>query len=399
MTNDIPSLHEIARFAEPSFVIDPYPVYARLRREAPVWWCETASAWSITRYKDVKTILCDPESFSSAPTRTNPYLNTAPYGDPNTGMLILTDPPTHRRARRLFTGCGAYTLGRVEKLRDEMRLFCEEIVQGLPKGELEAVGDVALPAVVRLMRHFFHLPEPNSDEPHWKDSLVGYYAPGPDSATTAGLHHYLERVVRMRRAAPLADPVSMAITANDREALLTDAQMAWNLYDLIFAGAASVVAVAADSIGVCAQIPQTQDPAHWRSLHDAWRSTEELLRWGSHIHMVSRTALRDVQLGEQLIRRSDTVFVVLSSANRDELVWDRGEELDLSRGPKQASLTFGFGPHLAVGINLARVFLATLLQMFVNRRRPFELSGAPTHARTRGISTPVSIPIAAGTAL
>ncbi|MFF4259851.1 cytochrome P450 [Streptomyces sp. NPDC001663] len=388
-------LQQIARFDDPSFLEDPYGAYARLRREAPVWWCESASAWTVTRYADARTVLLDPESFTSAPQGANAYLDLDgpnPYDDPGSGMLVLTEPPAHRTHRRMFTGGASYSSGAAEAMRARMARMSEELVAALPEGDVDAVDDVARPAVMWLMKEFFDLLEPQADEPPWQDALLGYYSPGTGAATT-GLHRYMERLVRTRRQDHGHDPVSLAVQANDRKGALSDAQMAWNFFDAILAGGASTLALAAESINVIARNPRWQSPDYWDTTAAAMRSTEELLRWASHIHQVTRTATRDVELNGRLIRSGDTVFVVLASADRDESVWDRGDELDLAREPRQANFAFGHGPHVATGSMLARTFLSTLLPAFLHTCRPFSPGALPSHARIRGISTPVSVPI------
>jgi cytochrome P450 len=384
-------LQTMANFADPEFLADPYAAYARLRREAPVWWCRGSDSWIVTRYDDVRAVLCDSDTFSSVPQASNKYLELGLYEDPSTSMIIMLDDPAHQRVRQMFTRNGAYAKAHVEGIRPVFKRLCANIIDNLPAGEVEVVNQVALRAVIGLMKLFFDMPDPLEDEPYWGDALVGYYAPGADGPTAEGLHRYLRRMVRDRRILPGSDPVSAAVFANDRQQLLDDTQMAWNFFDAILAGAASTVAVAAESIHVLAQEPATQNPQFWNTRDAAKTSSEELLRYTSHIHMVTRTAIRDTEIDGQPIRQGDAVYVILSSANRDEHKWESGETLDLTRQSQRPNFAFGFGPHIATGVHLARMCLSTLVPAFVSARAPFTLSGHPIHARTRGISTPADI--------
>jgi cytochrome P450 len=378
-------------FADRSFLADPYPTYAWLRAQAPVCWFQQAGAWVITGHCEVRSVLRDPISFSSAPhSRIGDSCD--PYDDISTGMVIITDPPQHRPARRIFLRDGAYRAAATERQRGNIARVCQEVIRRLPQGEIDAVADVVLPAVSALAQDFFALPEPKHGEPRWQDFLVGYYHPGT-GAVTDDLVRYLERVVTSGRENPGSDPISLAVLANDREQLLTDRQIAWNFYDAILAGAASTLAVAAESIAVLAQRPQTQQARYWDTVESAKRSAEELLRWVSHIHAVTRTATRNVTLGDQQIHSGEVIRAAIASANRDEAVWERGEELDLARESDHPIFAFGYGPHIATGARLARVFLSTFLPIFISSRRPFHLSGKAEHARTRTISTPLRIPV------
>lgn len=388
-SGDRPSLQQVARFADPEFVADPYPIYARLRSEAPVWWCESAAAWIVTSYRDVRAVLCEPEVFSSAPTESK----RPPYDNPESGMIIVADPPEHERARRMFTGGGSYASAAADATGDEIRELGERLVQRLPEVEIDAVFDIALPAVIEFTERFFDLPRPEDDEPRWQDALLGYYSPGTGDATS-GLLMYLERVVRSCRQTPGGkDPISVAVAANERHRLFSDEQLAWNFFDAILAGAASTVAVTAESIAALARYTDAQDPRFWTTDEAARRSSEELLRWTNHIHLVTRFATREVDLAGESIRAGDAVYAVVASANRDEAVWEHGEELDLHRRPEQANFAFGYGPHIATGAMVARTFLSTLLPIVVGALAPFRPAGAPEHARTRGVSTPLSITI------
>lgn len=392
-------LAAVARFDQPSFVMDPYHAYGRLRREAPVWWCEAAQAWAITRYTDVRAVLTDPDSFSSEPrvALVDPGDSDAggesPYADPDTAMLIVTDPPRHHSARRMFTATGAYSRAATEQRRDEFRELCETMIRRLPAGHLDLVEDVALPAAVELFQRFFDLPDPRTDEPRWQDALLVFYAPGT-GATTQGLLRYMKRVVAVRRATRGADPISAAVSANTRERLLRDDQMAWNLYDAVLAGGASTVAVIAESLAALASRPEAQRDELWADPEAVTRAVDELLRWVNHIHFVKRTASSDVEISGQRIRRGDAVYAVVASANRDEEVWERGEELDLHRRAVKGHFAFGYGPHVATGSMLVRTFLSTLLPAFLAARAPFVPSGEAQYSTSIGHRTPLRIPIA-----
>ncbi|MGW2288717.1 cytochrome P450 [Streptomyces phaeochromogenes] len=366
---------------------DPYPAYARLRREAPVWWCEEQSAWLVSRYDDVRSVLLDAQSYSNKPHQ-GLY---GPYNEPDAGSFFLKDKPDHTVWRRIFTGGGSYSAAAMKPILGVMEKTCSERMAELPESEINAVYDLGVPLAAEFLGHFFDLP---ADESPWVAAIPIFYYPGAENLTPE-LLTYFEGLVRKRREAPGNDPLSKAVLANDSKSpLLTDQQMAWNFHDLVFAGAGSLYVAIAESVAALAEHPEAQDPRYWESPDLAARSTEEVYRWLSHSHWLFRTATVDVELGGQRIRAGDGVFPLIASANRDEAVWGNGEKLDLGREANVPNLAFGYGPHISVGTSLGRAFLATMLPILIRDRAPFRLSGAPERVLANGVSTPRTLPIA-----
>ncbi|WP_169736735.1 cytochrome P450 [Pseudonocardia spinosispora] len=374
-------------FGDPSFLIDPYPTYAQLRREAPVWWADDVSAWIVSRYEDICSILRNPETFSSA----RPW--AGPDYDRNSGVLIVTDPPRHRPERHKFTGAGSFSARTAHAWKRRVESICLNTVSTLSTDTFDAVTDVALPSAVQLFTEYFDLPEPRRGTARWQDGILPFYHPGTSSMMPSILD-YLKELVAARRRDPDGDPISAAVLANEASRTLSDEQLAWNFYDAILAGASSTAAVAAESIGLLAEHPDAQDPIHWTSPTAIERSVNELLRYAGHIHRVARIARRDVHLAGQLIRQGDTVHVLLASAHRDEAAWERADQLDLSRPMTPINLAFGHGPHMSPGATLARTFMIVLLPTLLFKRRPLRRCGDIERTYSRSlISTPQRIPV------
>jgi cytochrome P450 len=383
-THDERPLKEVMFSAD--FTKDPYPVYARLRREAPVWWCEEQSAWLVSRYNDVRTVLIDPHTYSNKP-HVGLY---GPYADPNAGSFFLKDPPQHTAWRKIFTAGGGFSAARMNEWRGTMAEIFADVVAKLPAGDIDAVRDLGVPLTAEFFSQFYNLPV---EESPWVNAMAVFYHPGTGDLTPE-LLTYFEELVKRRRAAPGDDALSEAIIENEAKGrLLTDSQMAWNFHDMVLAGAASMYSAIAESVAVLATHPDAQDMRYWDTQQAAQRSTEEILRWLEHAHWLFRTATKDVELGGQVIRAGHGVFPVVASANRDETVWENGHVLDLNRTPRVQNFAFGYGCHIAVGAMLGRVCLATLLPILLRARAPFRLGGEPQRTLSNGVSSPQSIPI------
>jgi cytochrome P450 family 142 subfamily A polypeptide 1 len=120
---------------------------------------------------------------------------------------------------------------------------------------------------------------------------------------------------------------------------------------------------------------------------------EELLRWVSPIKNMSRTVTDDIEVGGQQLRAGEQLMLFYPSANRDAEVFDRPDELDVTRNPNP-HLAFGFGPHFCLGASLARVELRVMFDEVLRRLPDIELAGDPLPRRASNfISGPEAMPV------
>jgi cytochrome P450 family 142 subfamily A polypeptide 1 len=121
-------------------------------------------------------------------------------------------------------------------------------------------------------------------------------------------------------------------------------------------------------------------------------AVEELLRWVSPIKNMARTVTGDVELRGEQLREGDQVILLYPSANRDEEVFERPEELDLAREPNP-HLAFGFGPHFCLGASLARLELRVMFRELLSRLPDLELVGDTPYRHSNFISGPEAMPV------
>jgi cytochrome P450 len=384
------SPHDI-NIMDPAFVADPWAAYEVMRKDTPVWWCEAASAWVVTRYEDVRSILANPSAFSSVPRPARPYLELPGYEDPESLMILLTDDPRHKTIRRMLTENGAYSKRSMQEMRADLGVFVEKLVDALADDRFDVMSDLVFPAAAEMMQRFFDLPKPRAGEADWAQALPRFYVPGLSRVETLNLLGYLLRVIDERRSSPGDDPISASIIHNEKSKLLSDEQMAWNYFDPLMAGGASMAAFVGFAILGLAQHPSAQGKEFWDSVLSSESSVEELLRWVGHIHFIVRTANEDINFGGQSIKEGQTVAVVVVSANRDESIWERSGELDLARKQPLPNLAMGYGKHVATGYNMVRMFAALLIPILLRKRGQFRVVGSPVTGQTRSITVPHSI--------
>jgi cytochrome P450 len=150
--------------SQPAYKSDPHPVYAELRRSAPVRRVilNGVPAWLVTRYEDVRQALLDPRLSNSLDslTPTVPEAGAWILGERLMGLdrnLLRSDPPSHTRLRRLVSK--AFTPGRIESLRPRVQEMAAGLAADfLPRGEAELIGEFAFPLPLMVIMELLGMP-------------------------------------------------------------------------------------------------------------------------------------------------------------------------------------------------------------------------------------------------
>ena len=371
----------------------PHDVFARLRREAPVWFHPPTrhtpggeGFWVLSRHADVAAAATDAATFSSA---TGPrdgggtLLEDLPRAFAGV-LLNMMDDPRHRRIRRLVTpAVGPRALAGME---DELRARAVAIVdaaaaRGACDFPLDVAAELPLQAIARLLgvpqadRHrLFAWAQATLD---YEGRDLGEQSPASAAAATA-LQEYGTALIAEKRRTPGDDMLSAVVhgTVAAAEGVAGppsefECLMFFNL--LIAAG--SETTRNSIAIGVAALAERPDD---WRALADDAalrpRAVEEILRWASSTLYNRRTATRDVVLGDATIRAGDKVALWWASANRDEAVFAEPFRFDVRRDPNP-HLAFGDGAHFCLGAGLARLEIRVLLDVLPDRFAAIELAG------------------------
>jgi cytochrome P450 len=365
---------------------DPYPHYAVLRDEAPVYWAEGAQAWCVSRYDDVHFVLRNAELFSSDAMRT--MLMGAPPGvnpleDPDTmeralaltqalsfpmdeliraRNLIAEDPPRHTAMRNIVNR--GFTPRRIATWEPLVREFARACVNDMRHAEeIDLVAAFAMPLPVRVICEILGVePERRDDFKRWSDHIVAGTTGSTRMADplTSGfaeamkeLSDYIRGVVEQRITHPSDDLISVLIAAQDGVGL-SAAEMTMFVLLLLVAGNETTTHLIGNATHALLSHPSqlarvTADP----SLIPSW--IEETLRWDSPVQFVSRRTTADVEVAGQRLPANAHVVAIIGSANRDERHWGpTAEQFDVTRNP-QGHLSFGFGNHFCLGASLARL--------------------------------------------
>lgn len=356
---------------------DPHPVLARLREREPVSWIPALRGWLVTRYDLALAVMRDSGSF----TVDDPRFSTAQVIGPS--MLSL-DGEHHTRNREPFVAAFRPAPVR-ERFAEAVEVEAERLLAGMASaGAAELRRSFAGPLSASIVTNALGLER--SEAPQvlgWYDAIVSAV-----TAITAGERfppagEEAFRGLRSRLAAAIDDgnPGSLLATAS-ATARLSREQIISNAAVLLFGGIETTEGMLANAVLHLLARPQQlaevrRDP---RLLSVA---IEESLRLEPAAGVVDRYATADVSLAEARIRRGDLVRVSISAANRDPTVFPTPDELDLTGANGRRHLAFAHGPHVCLGIHLARLEARTAIDTLLRRlpslrldpERPSRVSG------------------------
>ena len=365
-----------AKLEEPGFYAgDPFPHYARLRREAPIAWNAQLGYWAVAKHADVVAISKDPETFCSGKGILTFEIGVD-YPSPPT--MMHTDPPEHTRYRKLVQPGFAPT--RMRALAVRVRARADELVARIdPREPFDAVETLAVPFPLWIIAELLGIPE--SDWPRfyqWSEaSIPGAtdWPPEECQRLQAEMHDYLLAMTKARRGDPRDDIVSVLANADVDGESLRDDELVMFLNQLLVAGNETTRHAISGGIAALAERPE-----QWERL-GADRSlvttaTEEILRWTTPVISFMRTATRDTQVRGVDITAGEPLVLLYASANRDEDEFgDDADQFDVGRDPNH-EVALGFGPHFCLGAALARVEIAAMLQALLDRFTAVSSAGA-----------------------
>ena len=364
---------------------DPFPTYAWLRREAPVYWDAANDLWGIAKYADLVHVSKHPEVFCSG-QGFRPKL-------PPDASMISQDDPRHTKQRRLvYKG---FTPKQVAALEVHVREVVKETIDAVaPLGRCDFTQDVAVPLPMILIAEMLGIRREDRDlVQRWSDELIKG-ADGPDKATELVMQCFVEfcdyatEIIADRRANPRDDLMTILCHNEIDGVLLTDEQIISEALLILIGGNETTRNVISGAMEALIENPvQREKLAADPTLLPT--AVEEFVRWVTPIVNFRRTATQDVELRGQQIKVGQSVLLLYGSANRDEEVFTDPDAFDIFRNPTP-HVAVGFGTHFCLGANLARVELRVMFEELLRRLPDMELAGPVVHtpsAFIRGISS------------
>ena len=343
---------------------DPYPAFAWMRRNAPVYHDTANDIWGVASYADVRLLGTEPTTFSNA-EGTRPKFLPMP-------MMIDTDPPEHTRRRKLVNA--GFTPRRIAALEASARRVCDELIDAVAdRGGCEFVHDVAAQLPLIMIGDMLGVsPDDRGQLLRWSDDMLRSQGdPNPESleaATMAFAEYtaYMQPVFEERRRSGKDDDlVGILVHADVEGERLDDDTLIFETLLILIGGDETTRHVLSGGLLALLENPDQfaalrADPARLAG------AVEEMLRWVSPIKNMARTTTRDVTLGGVELPEGAQLLALYPSANRDETVFTNGDEFDIGRDPNP-HLAFGFGTHFCLGNQLARLELRVMFEQLLAR--------------------------------
>lgn len=331
---------------------NPYPVYKRLRDEAPAYYDEEHGFWALSRYDDVRAALLDHATYCSGQGFT-----LEDIGDFALPMMLGMDPPDHTRLRGTINR--ALTPKRVAALEDPLRELARELLGRMAtRGRGDVIADFAAILPMAVISRMLRVPAADQDQLralsdamlHRDDSVRGVPETGKQAA--GQIYAYFEQLLAERDAADADDLLSLLLAAEKRGEI-SHVEILGFCFLLIIAGNETTTKLVGNMVCELDRHPRERA----RLLRDPTlvpNAVEEVLRYASSTHMMARTLTRDVELHGRRMEKGRKVAIILASANRDERRWRDPDVFDVGRDTSE-HLAFGFGVHHCLGAALARL--------------------------------------------
>lgn len=389
----------------------PHNTFARLRREDPLHWTEYDGGqdfWSVTRHADIAAMNRNTEVFSSArgirmeDQSYEEYLARRTFQE--------TDPPEHSKTRMKLMK--AFSRTTMDQYEEDIRRICADILGDvLDRGTFDATKEIARQLPMRMLGRIVGLPD--EDLP-WLvekgDALIANTDPDftahvldkldtdefrmmPfNSPAGAELYAYAKELMAAKdKAGDTSGVLHMILQPAKDGSVITDTEFR-NFFCLVVAAGNDTTrySIAAGIQAMCHQpelLAQMQTGEVWDTAPD------EIIRWATPALYFRRTATRDHEMHGKTIREGDKVLYWFASANRDETVFDDPFRVDLVRSPNR-HLSFGQGgPHVCLGMWLARLEVRVLFQELAKRIQAIEPAGPHKFLRSNFVGGIKELPV------
>jgi cytochrome P450 len=371
---------------QPEHLANPYPLYARLRAEDPVYWDERWGSWVLTRYADVVAALHDPRLSAvhhgrSQDTSWLPEEWRASLGPVLQALgrlMLFVDPPDHTRLRGLVNK--AFTPRVVENMRGQIMTLVDELLDAVrDRGQMDVIADFAYPLPAIVIAQMLGVPPEDRDRFRaWSDdfgTLLDDYGLTLENAARslsgmAEFMAYFRPMIARRRRQPASDLLSALATAEERGDVLSEDELLANCVLLLGAGHGTTTHLIGN--GLLALLCHPDQAARLRDDPAvAAGAVNELLRYDGPVQLTGRAATTDLEIGGRHIAAGQGVTTVLGAANHDPAQFPDPDVLDITR-PESRHVAFGYGAHFCVGAPLARleasIALPALLRCLPNLR-------------------------------
>ncbi|MEQ6247385.1 cytochrome P450 [Sulfitobacter sp. HNIBRBA3233] len=362
------------------FIENPFPHYDRLLREAPV--CpQPDGSFVISRHADLNAIYRDTDTFISDKRQAfaPKFGPGSPLYEHHTTSLVFNDPPLHTRVRRIMTS--ALTPKALARMEPGLIATVDKLLDDMPERP-DLIDDFASTIPIQIIGNLLDVPmSERAPLRDWSLAILGALEPTLSDAQLQTGHAavrdfsaYLTDLIARRRASP-GDPETDVLTRliqGDDSGQLTEIELIQNCIFILNAGHETTTNLIGNGLALLHDNPSQR--ARLLANPDLVApAVEEVLRVASPNQFGNRETAKAVTIGGHEIPKGTNLHLCIGAANRDPEVFETPEAFDITRRPNR-HLAFAGGPHVCVGLTLARMEGRVALSRFLARYPAYTLS-------------------------
>ncbi|HEU5380316.1 MAG TPA: cytochrome P450 [Ktedonobacteraceae bacterium] len=365
---------------------NPYQLYAALRERDEITFSPELDAWLVSRYDDVRSVLAQPDIFSSRDFTTFMGLSPAALevlqqGYPLTLVAITSDGLEHRRRREPHAK--GFSAAGVKAREQSVRALAQQLVDAfINDGHADLIAQFAYPLTVETILSVLGVPRDRMEEvKQWSrdmaDLAFGTMRSDEHQVACArgyvAFQNYMAQLIAQRRVNPQNDELDALIHYQVAGAEpLSDAELINEAAGFLAAGHRSSLDGCSNALAIL-----LQNPSLWKKLCDQPdlipSFVEEVLRYESPVQTLFRVTAQEVEIRGVKVPEGARVVLLLGSANRDKQHFPDGHVFDAQRTPNH-HIAFGHGVHFCIGAPLGRLELRVALETLTQRLPALQLT-------------------------
>ncbi len=378
-------------FNNPTFVADPYEQLKELRAFGKPVWHEGMQIFLAARHSDANDVFRN-KSLGRIFTDKKPDFEWETFNWLHSDSILDSEPPKHTRLRSLVAK--AFNRNKIEGMRPAVERITQQLLdvieEKVKSGEtFDLIADYAEPLPVKIIADLLGFPE---SEEHllrpWSQSIVKMYEVNPSEQyqmeakkAAAEFAEYVRSLAEQRKKNPGQDLITDLAMVEENGEKLNSHELVATCVLLLNAGHEASVNAFGNGMVAALERPDQAELLRKNSRAITETALEEFMRFDAPLHLFERTATIDTELGGVKIEKGQKIAALIGSANRDSAVFERADEMDLTRDPNP-HIGFGAGIHFCLGAPLARLEMSVSLPALWEKYPNMQLAGNPVRRPT-----------------
>lgn len=378
-------------FNNPTFVADPYEQLKELRQFGKPVWHEGMQIFLAARHRDANDVFRN-KSLGRIFTDKKPDFEWETFNWLHSDSILDSEPPKHTRLRSLVAK--AFNRNKIEGMRPAVERITHQLLDAIDEKvksgmTFDLIADYAEPLPVKIIADLLGFPE---SEEHllrpWSQSIVKMYEVNPSEQyqveakkAAAEFAEYVRSLAEHRKKNPGQDLITDLAMVEENGEKLNSHELVATCVLLLNAGHEASVNAFGNGMVAVLERPDQADLLRKNSRAIAQTALEEFMRFDAPLHLFERTATVDTEVGGVKIEQGQKIAALIGSANRDSEVFERADEMDLTRDPNP-HIGFGAGIHFCLGAPLARLEMSVSLPALWEKYPNMQLAENPVRRPT-----------------